>query len=158
VQRQNIVLTTFADEQARDPECLKKLYELGNKALRHMPLPDQPTDPPFDMFLRWTVQNPKFIPEALFIATDGERYVGLSHLLQSDEEGALEQELTATDPDYFGRGIAWALKLNTVQYAQEHGFKKIKTWNDTANQAMLSINLRLGYQPQPAWIMMERAI
>jgi len=54
------------------------------------------------------------------------------------------------------RGIAWALKLNTVKYAQENGYERIKTWNDTENQPMLSINLRLGFQPLPATITMER--
>lgn len=156
VREQGIVLTTLAEEQQRDPECLRKLYVLSNTLLRHTPLPDVPTDPPYEMFLRWTVENPKSIPEALFIARDGDRYVGLSHLGKSDETDALNQWFTGTDPDYMGRGIAWALKLNTVKFAQEHGYKRIKTWNDTENQRMLSINLRLGYQPQPAWITMEK--
>ena len=158
VREQGIVLTTLAEELQRDPECLRKLYVLANTAMRHTPLPDKPTDPPYEMFLRWTVENPKSMPEALFIAREGNRYVGYSHLGKSDEKDALSQWFTATDPDYMGRGIAWAVKLHTVKYAQEHGYKQIKTWNDTENQRMLSINLRLGFKPLPAWITMEKEL
>jgi GNAT superfamily N-acetyltransferase len=79
-------------------------------------------------------------------------------LERDDEPGALGQGLTATDPDYMGRGIAWALKLFTVRYAQERGYERIKTWNDSENHTMLSINLRLGFAPRPAWITVERAV
>ena len=156
MRQQGIVLTTLAEELPRDSQCLPKLYALANESLRHMPMPDIPTDPPYEMFLQWIMESPKRIPEAFFIARDGERYVGLSFLDKSDKEGMINQGLTATDPGYMGRGIAWALKLNTIQYAQEHGYGQIQTWNDSANERMLSINLRLGFQPLPAWIMLER--
>lgn len=155
-REQGIVLTTLAEELQRDPECLPKLYALASTALRHMPLPDVPTDPPYEMFLQWIMESPKRIPEGFFIARDGHRYVGVSFLDKSDKEGMINQGLTATDPAYMGRGIAWALKLNTIKYAQEHGYGQIQTWNDSENQPMLGINLRLGFHPLPAWIMMER--
>ena len=156
VREQGIVLTTLAEELRRDPECLGKLYDLARTSLRHTPLPDVPTDPPYEMFRQWVMESPRRLPEAFFIAREGDRYVGISFLEKGAEEGVLGQGLTATNPDYMGRGIAWALKLNTVQYAQTHGDKQIKTWNDTENQPMLSINLRLGFMPLPAWITMER--
>ncbi len=156
VQEQGVLLTTLAAELIRDPECLAKLYALSSESLRHTPLPDVPTDPPFEMFRQWIMESPKRIPEGFFIARDGERYAGLSFLDKSDKEGMINQGLTATDPAYFGRGIAWALKLHTIRYAQEHGHRQIQTWNDSENQPMLSINLRLGFRPLPAWITMAR--
>ena len=153
---QGITMTTLAEELERDPECLTKLYTLASESLRHTPLPDVPTDPPFEMFRQWIMENPRRMPEAFFIARDGERYVGVSFLEGAEEERTLNQGLTATDPEYMRRGIAWALKLNTVKYAQENGYQRIKTWNDTENQPMLSINLRLGFRPLPATITMER--
>jgi len=156
VATQGIVLTTLTDELERDAECLPKLYTLSNEALRHTPLPDVPTDPPYEMFYQWIMESPRRLPQAFFIAADGARYVGVSFLEKGDEEGTILQGLTATDPEYMRRGIAWALKLNTVKYAQENGYERIKTWNDTENQPMLSINLRLGFQPLPATITMER--
>ncbi len=156
VQAQGITQTTLAAELAREPQCLQKLYALASESLRHMPLPDMPTDPPFEMFRQWVMENPHRLPEAFFIAQDGERYVGLSFLEKADEADALNQGLTATDPAYMGRGIAWALKLRTVKYAQDHAYRRIKTWNDAENKPMLSINLRLGFTPLPAWITVER--
>ncbi|MDR5682639.1 MAG: GNAT family N-acetyltransferase [Armatimonadota bacterium] len=154
LRTRGIWITTLAQERTQDPDCLRKLHRLHDLALRNMPLPDEPTGVPWESFLRW-VTGEKAIPEATFIAKDGDRYVGCSHLERDDEPGTLGQGLTATDPDCTGRGIAWALKLCTVRYAQEHGYQRIKTWNDSANHAMLSINLRLGFVPQPAWITME---
>jgi GNAT superfamily N-acetyltransferase len=156
VRAQGVILTTLAAELARDPECLPKLYTLASEAMRHTPLPDVPTQPPFAMFRQWIVEDPRRIPEAFFIARDGDRYVGVSFLERSDKPGMINQGLTATDPGYMGRGIAWALKGRTVQYAAEQGFRQIQTWNDSENQPMLSINLRLGFKPLPAWIIMEQ--
>lgn len=157
VRQQGIVITTLVQEKSQDPEYLNKLYRLHDLALRNMPLPDEPTGVPWESFLRW-VEGEKAIPEATFIGKDGDRYVGCSHLEREDEPGVVGQGLTATDPDYMGRGIAWVLKLCTLQYAQERGYERIKTWNDSENHSMLSINLRLGFVPQPAWITMERAV
>ena len=157
VRSQGIVLTTLAEELEREPASLDRLYTLVSAAVRHMPLPDLPTDVPFEMFRRWIMESPGRLPDAFFIARDGDRYAGVSWLAKSEEPETLLQALTATDPDYMGRGIAWALKLNTIEYAQTHGVRRIKTWNDSENQPMLSINIRLGFQRQPAAIVMERA-
>ena len=49
-------------------------------------------------------------------------------------------------------GIALALKLRGIAYAKAHGHPVIRTNNDSTNKAMLSINERLGFVKQPAWI------
>ena len=47
------------------------------------------------------------------------------------------------------RGIATALKLLTVQFAQKQGAYVIRTNNDATNAPMLAINRKLGYKPEP---------
>lgn len=156
MRSQGITSTTLAVALEQDPQSLQKLYALFNEAMRHTPLPDVPTDVPYDMFERWMMQEPGRLPDACFIARDGDHYVGVSFLSKGTEEATLIQNLTATDPEYMARGIAWGLKVQTVQYARHHGYRYIKTWNDSENQPMLSINLRLGFKPLPAWITIER--
>ena len=49
-----------------------------------------------------------------------------------------------------GRGVARALKLRTVRWAQENEIQFIDTANDAENARMLAINVRMGYKPLPA--------
>jgi RimJ/RimL family protein N-acetyltransferase len=83
--------------------------------------------------------------------------VGISRLQRSAwQPDVLDQGFTGVDPDYQGRGIALALKVRTIEFAQAHGFAAIATQNDTTNEPMLHINERLGFRREPAWIMFER--
>ncbi len=58
---------------------------------------------------------------------------------------------------YRRRGIATALKLRTIDYAQQHGARSITTGNEE-NNPMYQINLALGFQPKPAWISYRKQI
>lgn len=39
-----------------------------------------------------------------------------------------------------------------MSWARGNGSSVLKAWNDSNNQAILSINERLGFVKQPAWI------
>jgi RimJ/RimL family protein N-acetyltransferase len=111
----------------------------------------------FDQFRAIELDTEDAIPEANFLALDGDRLVGVSRVgHDANEPGVLQQEFTGTDPDYHGRGIALALKLLTVEYARDHGIREIRTQNDTANGPMLHINDRLGFKREPGVIVFER--
>jgi hypothetical protein len=49
-----------------------------------------------------------------------------------------------------------ALKLQTVRYAREHGYREIRTGNDARNRPMLRINEAMEFVKQPAWITFEK--
>jgi len=46
----------------------------------------------------------------------------------------------------------------TIQYAQRHGFREIRTFNSSLNAAMLAINTKLGFVRQPEWILCAKAL
>lgn len=148
-----LTLSSLADERQRDPDCLRKLHELFVTIMEDVPHPDQYTPVDFEHFLRYNVEHPDAIAEGYLIAKDGEKYIGLSNLrLSKDEPKDLYQGLTGVRREYRGKGVAMALKLKTIEYARAHGYDVIKTWNDSTNEGMLAINVKLGFVRQPAWI------
>ena len=89
----------------------------------------------------------------------GDQYVGESFMLRSQQlSDVLYQGLTATTREYRGRGLALAIKLQTIEYARTHGYREIRTWNDSLNMPMLHINAALGFARQPAWITFEQRL
>ncbi len=156
---EGITLTTLAAEQARDRETLRKVYELTNACEQDIPSADRVTASSYEHFLSYAVRSPNTLPDAFFLAADGERYVGVSALYRSlGMPEVLNQGLTGVLREYRGRGIATALKVLTVRYARERGYHEIRTWNDQRNQPMLRINEVLGFVKQPAWITFEKSL
>jgi RimJ/RimL family protein N-acetyltransferase len=85
--------------------------------------------------------------DRLWLAWDGDRLVALSFLDFPLERGHVWTGYTASDRDYRGRGIAQAVKNESVGQAIELGVSRIRTGNDAENEPMLAINRKLGYVP-----------
>jgi GNAT superfamily N-acetyltransferase len=65
---------------------------------------------------------------------------------------------TCTHPDYRGRGIARAVKLQSLAQAIELGIPSVRTGNDSENAPMLHINETLGYDPLPGYISLVKRV
>ena len=159
VAGRGIILTTLAAERQRDPDALRKAYELQQACGRDVPAVGEVTETSFEMFLAHDVDRPTALLDAFFLARDGDRYVGLSAMQRRlAQPGVLSQHLTGVRREYRGRGIAMALKLQTVKYAQTHGYREIRTGNDARNRPMLRINEAMGFVKEPAWITFEKRL
>jgi GNAT superfamily N-acetyltransferase len=106
----------------------------------------------YEYFIEHTLQSPNLLPDAYFVAVHDGNYVGTSALWASQAGSDLYTGLTGVKRAYRQKGIALALKLRGIAYARAHAHPLIKTWNESNNRAILSINERLGYAKQPAWI------
>jgi len=156
---QGIEIRSLADLRATDPECNHKLYEALWEIEEDVPRTEPEfTPPPFDQWLDRHLANPNLLPEGQFIAVHEGRYVGLSQLSRMQTSPDLDTGLTGVRAPYRRRGIALALKLRAVAYAREVGAPAIRTWNATHNRGMLSINERLGFVKQPAWIFFQKQL
>ncbi len=158
-----IEVTSLACELEHDPDCYKKLYELNQtliadeSALRAGPEPYTPVS--HEQWLSFDMKDPGLLPEAYVIAKDRARYVGLSSVRRLDKEPrGLFQALTGVRREYRGKGIAFAMKLKVIEYAQKNGFESIKTENDTTNAPMLAINAKLGFKRQVGWIAFSKQL
>jgi RimJ/RimL family protein N-acetyltransferase len=90
----------------------------------------------------------------MFIAIADGGVVGYAQLTRVTDEVA-ENGLTAVRRAWRGQGIATALKRAQLRWAKNAGFERIQTSNDEANTAMRGINARLGYEPEPASLLLR---
>lgn len=158
IEKLGIRIVTLEDEMKRGGDVLRNAYELNEDCRRDVPSVDPVTANSFEEFRQGDIDAPNALLDAFFIAVDRDgRYLGLSNMFRSlDDPTFLWQGLTGVRREARGKGIAMALKLRTVRYALDKGVEHIKTWNDTRNRPMLSINEAMGFAKQPAWISYER--
>jgi GNAT superfamily N-acetyltransferase len=157
VASRGITISTLGEERAIDPHATKKLHEVVQSIAEDIPQPAPYTRISYDQWEAFELKNPSLLPDGYFIAKDGDRYVGLSVVWKSDTEPkSLYQGNTGVIREYRGRGVAVALKLRVIEYAREHGYEKVKTWNATNNAAMLAVNTKLGFKRQIGWIFLEK--
>jgi GNAT superfamily N-acetyltransferase len=160
VSAAGITFTTLAEERRREGDgVLRAVYELDRDVSRDMPAVDPITDTSYEHFLKGVIDSPNVLPDAWFIARAGDTYAGVSSLWKSLElPDVLYQGITGVRREYRRRGIALALKLLGLRYARERGVREIRTWNNTINRAMLSINEAMGFRKQPVWIELEKSL
>ncbi|HZY94570.1 MAG TPA: GNAT family N-acetyltransferase [Candidatus Bathyarchaeia archaeon] len=154
-----IRITTLAEEVKEDPECYPKLYDLVQTTFRDVPMPDPPTDTPYEQWLAFEMKNPNLMPEGYMIAKHRDRLVGVSAVwkVQNDPD-SLYQGLTGVRREFRGKSIAVALKLRVLDFAKKNGYNEIRTFNATVNEAMLGINMKLGFKQNTGWITFEKPL
>ena len=96
--------------------------------------------------LMW-LEMPYVFPDAYFIAKRGDEYIGVSDVsLFEAMPGGLTQGFTGVRREYRRRGLATALKLHGIVYAQSHGYRIIQTFNKPQQMAIRALNEKLGFQ------------
>ncbi len=157
---EGITIRTLAELES-DAERDRKLYDLEWALFQDTPGVDTSTRRPFDEWVANEINNPRLPHDGYFIALDGSRYIGLTHFWdRSAAQGptAFAIGLTAVLPDYRRRGIATALKVRSIRYAQAVGCPTIRTASEEHNAPMLTLNTRLGFIRLPAWITADRTV
>lgn len=145
-------------ELEHDPERNRKLYELEWQLEQDVPEPDAVTKPAFEDWVK-VLNRRNLLPDGWFVAICEGEYVGMSNLWRSQSlPGVLHTGLTGVLRSQRRKGIATALKLQGIRYAQEERVSELRTWNEVNNEGMLAINQRLGFVRQPAHIFYTKTI
>jgi GNAT superfamily N-acetyltransferase len=113
---------------------------------------------PFEAFLKQFCDAPGYRADLQFIAADGDAWIGLALTEVMPETHALYNNTTGVLPAWRGRGIAQALKLLAVRAAGQRGIAYLRTNNDSENAAMLAVNRKLGYRPEPGYYRMRATL
>lgn len=125
-----------------------KLYDVN----RACSLDDPSSDgsfPDFYAFSKNVFDAAWFRADTQILAAHGEHWMGLSAIGIYKEDSHAYNAVTGVLRQYRRRGVAQALKLQTILLAKREGMRYIRTHNDSRNAPMLAINRKLGYKPEP---------
>jgi GNAT superfamily N-acetyltransferase len=129
-----------------DADRLAKLHKMMVATEQDIPSTVPIPRQPFGEWMRATFDDPGVREDRFWIALDGEAIVGLSYLQFPPVRGLPWTAFTATSKEVRGRGIARALKYESMAQAVELGYKSVRTANDGANAPILHINGEMGYR------------
>lgn len=149
MQKEGVRLVTLADDT--DPDVITKVWRLSEEAGDDVPttVPRIPEAP--ESYARWA-KAPEIHHDRFWIARVGDDVVGVSVLGYPPIRGVVGTEWTATARSVRGRGIARALKCETVAQAIALGVDRVRTGNDAANAPILHLNETMGYHLVPGRI------
>ena len=139
------VLTVDRDT---DPEKWKKLWRMSEEAIRDIPTTEPFTETTFDDFMKW-MRSPGLREDRIWIARDGDAILGVSILSYPPKRGVVSTDWTGVARAGRGRGVARAVKCETVMQAIALRVDRIRTDNDFKNAPILHINETMGYKRRP---------
>jgi len=133
-------------DRERDPEKYRKVWRMNEEASQDVPTTLPIVEESFEDTMRW-LRQPGMHEDRFWIAREGEEVVGVSVLEYPPVRGIVGTAWTATARRVRGRGIARALKCETLMQAIALGVDRVRTGNDGANDPILHINASMGYKP-----------
>jgi RimJ/RimL family protein N-acetyltransferase len=135
----------------KDADALLKLHELDEVTRKDVPSTFPILPETLEDFVR-RASSPDRPHDRFWIALAGGRPVAMSYLRFPPVRGSVWTGYTCCDPEYRGRGIARAVKLQSLAQAVALRVPFVYTDNDAENAPMLHINERLGYRSRPGLV------
>lgn len=156
LRARGIRVETLSELRGRQgDESLGRIHELYTASRIDQPTLGTVTARPFEDWRREIFDELQGLPDAYFVARDGDRLVGCSAVHASGED-VLRILITGVLPEYRRQGIARVLKLRVHGWARAHGYREIHT--STASVAVVALNTALGYAIVGSWGGYELAI
>lgn len=146
MEREGIRILTLGEDD--DPEAVAKLKRMSDEAEADVPttVPHVPFG--LDEFKQW-LASPALRPDRIWIGRLGDDIVGISMLAYPPVRGVVSTDWTGMARAARGRGIARALKCETLMQAIALGVDRVRTDNDSTNLPILHINETMGYTRRP---------
>ena len=157
VAASGIKIVNVQNLKMEDANWMQKLYNLDTAIEKEFRSANEYKHMEFDAYVKM-LEDPKFLSKGQLVAIDGDDYVGISSLWPDPvDEEILYVGTTKILLSHRRRGIATALKLKSIAFAQSYGAKAIQTRNEV-NSPMHSLNLKLGFKPGIILLSLEKVI
>lgn len=154
MREQGIEILTI--DRDRDAEKWHKLWRVSNEAEQDVPTTVPHVEGTFEDFMNW-MRSPGLHEDRVWIARQGDAILGVSMLSYPRERGVVQTDWTGMARSARGKGIARALKCETVMQAIALGVTKVRTDNDSTNAPILHLNEQMGYKRRPDMIQLMRS-
>jgi len=145
-----LTISTLKHELMTDVEASRKAYNCHNLCRKAQPPIELRQDPiPWERWYQHFIGRPQALPEAYFIAKEGDAYIAVCILVPDETEARpdrYESGFTGTIAAWKGRGIAKGMKAHSLLYAHQQRIGQITASVMVINHAMVAINLALGFQ------------
>jgi len=162
VRRSGVALRTIAEIlDGRDGESresfIRALYDAEAPMWEDIPYATPTPHWPYERFRQIYFESGQIFADTSTVAYDREAIAGFT---VTGKRGSLDGAtwMTGVGRDYRGRGLATAIKVEALSRAKAKGLRALVTTNDEPNKAMREINAKLGYQPLPARIQLEKPL
>ena len=153
---QGVRMLVLSDDP--DPQKYQKLYSMVIESEKDIPTTVPWRTLSFEEWRSLWFDSPTTREDSFWIAREDDRIVGTSVLDIPVERGIPFTAYTGTSRAVRGRGIARALKYESLGQAVEAGYTRARTSNDSDNPAILRINEEMGYRPVAPVIELHRAL
>jgi mycothiol synthase len=145
-------------ELASDPDRDRKIFAMYRAADADVPHEDLGVEEiQFEDWLSWGLDKNSALLDAYLIAVYGKEYVGIREVGRYNDD-VLIGSLMGVRRDFRKRGIAQAMMVRNIQYAQEHGYRLLKDCTAVQNLPMQALFNRLGFSRDPEWQQMQKNI
>jgi GNAT superfamily N-acetyltransferase len=162
VAREGLRLRTFAEVLAERDEAgrerfWREMWEAEAPMWDDIPFAAPTPHWPFERFYALNVKSGQVLADVSMIAYDKDTIAGFTTTGDREHRDGWTY-MTGVARTHRGRGLAMALKVAALDRAKAKGLRAMCTVNDEPNKAMRGVNIKLGYQPVPDSVELEKTL
>lgn len=112
---------------------------------------------PFERFYEMSVTSGQLLQDLSLVAYAGDDIAGFTTTGDRQKKDGWTW-MTGVARTHRGKGLAMAIKVDVLARAKAKGLRAMSTVNDESNKAMRGVNIKLGYQPVPDHVELEKTL
>ena len=153
------ILIKTLQEMESDRDRDHKIYDLYWDISEDVPNEGLLSESPsFEEWVQWGLHDPAILKDAYFIVVIKDEYIALSEWGKDRDDDVLQGGLLGVRRAYRKLGIAKAMMVRGILYAQEQGYPVLKTCTAIQNLPMQRLFNTLGFARDPEWIQCQKDI